>query len=188
MSRTPQTTETGRTLLCGESVYLRGVIEADREAFHAWRNDPELKRQTGPGPFLPIARNAAMTDDPNTVQFAVCRRDTAALIGWIALSSISWSNRCAALGVYIGDPSARGSGLGSAAIDELLRYGFDELNLQRIELEVVGYNTPAIAVYERLGFVLEGRKREFAERDGERYDLLVYGLLAAEWRSRLGRR
>jgi RimJ/RimL family protein N-acetyltransferase len=184
MSPIPQSSGRNRALLHGDTVYLRGVSEADLDAFHVWRNDPELKRLTGPGPFVPIARNSAVSDDPNTIQFAICRRDTDALIGWIALSSISWSNRFAAVGVYIGDPSARGSGLGSAAIAELLRYGFDELNLQRIELEVVDYNQPAIAAYERLGFVLEGRKRQFAERDGRRYDLLVYGLLAAEWRRR----
>jgi RimJ/RimL family protein N-acetyltransferase len=184
MARTSESSESGRSLLRGDKVFLRGVSEADLDDFLVWRNDPELKRFTGPGPFVPVARNAAVSDDSNTVQFAVCRRDTSALIGWIALSSISWSNRCAALGVYIGDPSARGGGFGSAAIGELLRYGFDELNLHRIELEVVDYNQPAIAAYERLGFVLEGRKREFAERDGRRYDLLVYGLLAAEWRSR----
>ena len=124
-----------KVLLNGNRVHLRGLVESDREQLHAWRNSPELKRLTGPGPFVPVPLDAVAIDDTErTIQFAICRNDTSLLIGWIALTNIFWSNQCAELSIYIANQGERGSGYGGDAISELLRYGFDELNLHRIEL------------------------------------------------------
>jgi RimJ/RimL family protein N-acetyltransferase len=63
----------------------------------------------------------------------------------------------------------------------MLNYAFNELNLYRIQLDVLSYNERAIRVYENLGFRREGTFREFGERDRERYDLYLYGLLIDEY-------
>ena len=68
----------------------------------------------------------------------------------------------------------------------MLKYGFDELNLHRIQLTVFEYNERAIALYEKLGFRREGVYREFMLRDGRRYDMYLYGLLRREWANRTG--
>jgi len=44
-------------------------------------------------------------------------------------------------------------------------------------------NRRSIALFEKLGFRREGAHREFLQRDGERYDMLLYGLLKHEWRA-----
>jgi RimJ/RimL family protein N-acetyltransferase len=62
-----------------------------------------------------------------------------------------------------------------------LRFAFHELNLHRVCLTVFSYNAPAIALYERLGFVREGVYREHIERDGQHFDMLLFGLLRREW-------
>lgn len=173
-----------RKLLSAKRVLLRGLTEADKPKLVEWRNDPELKRLTGPGPFVPVRPGEIRVEnDETTNQFGVCLADTAQLIGWIALTHVSWTNRCAELSVYIGESTRRGESYGVEAIGILLDYAFDELNLHRVELEVVSYNEPAKRAYRKLGFVAEGRKREYGERDGQRYDLEIYGLLASEHRS-----
>jgi RimJ/RimL family protein N-acetyltransferase len=53
--------------------------------------------------------------------------------------------------------------------------------MHRLNLTVFSYNTRAIRLYERLGFVKEGVQREFLQRDGQRHDMIFYGLLASEW-------
>jgi RimJ/RimL family protein N-acetyltransferase len=85
------------------------------------------------------------------------------------------------LGIGIGDREQWGKGYGREAMELVLRYGFHELNLHRIQLTVFEYNERAIALYEKLGFRREGVYREFMQRDGKRYDMLLYGLLRREW-------
>ncbi|MCZ7546462.1 MAG: GNAT family N-acetyltransferase [Anaerolineae bacterium] len=80
-------------------------------------------------------------------------------------------------------PAQLGQGYGRAAIALALAFAFDELNLHRVQLTVFSYNTRAIALYEGLGFRREGVYREFLHRDGARHDMLLYGLLAREWRA-----
>ncbi len=65
--------------------------------------------------------------------------------------------------------------------DLILKYGFNELNLHRIQLTVFEYNERGIALYEKLGFRREGVFREFMLREGRRYDMYLYGLLRREW-------
>lgn len=56
-----------------------------------------------------------------------------------------------------------------------------ELNLHRVCLTVFSYNQAARTLYERLGFQHEGLYREQTMRDGQRHDMLLYGLLRREW-------
>ncbi|MDW2877477.1 MULTISPECIES: GNAT family N-acetyltransferase [Bacillaceae] len=55
------------------------------------------------------------------------------------------------------------------------------MNLHRLQLTVFSYNSRAIRLYEKFGFKKEGAFREFMERNGQRYDMFLYGLLRREW-------
>jgi len=72
-------------------------------------------------------------------------------------------------------------GYGQEAMRLLLAFGFQELNLYRVQLTVFSYNPRAIRVYEKLGFQREGVFRQALHRDGQRHDMLLYGLLRPEW-------
>jgi RimJ/RimL family protein N-acetyltransferase len=63
----------------------------------------------------------------------------------------------------------------------ILRYAFRELNLRRVALDTFEYNPRAIRSYEKIGFVHEGRAREYLWRDGRRWDLIFMGILREEW-------
>ena len=53
---------------------------------------------------------------------------------------------------------------------------------------MIAYNERAIKLYEKLGFTREGTLREFIFRDGNRYDMYLYGLLRHEWSGFNGRK
>jgi len=82
----------------------------------------------------------------------------------------------------IGEKAYWSQGHGTDAVRLLLRYGFNELNLNRICLHVYSFNTRAIRCYEKAGFVLEGRLRQDVFHHGEYADALVMSVLRSEWR------
>lgn len=64
----------------------------------------------------------------------------------------------------------------------MLRYAFDELNLRRISVRVPAYNTAALHLFEKAGFIVEVRRRQMIQRDGQHWDEICLGLLQEEWK------
>jgi RimJ/RimL family protein N-acetyltransferase len=102
-------------------------------------------------------------------------------IGFVGMDGINWVHGEAWLGIGIGDRRFWGQGYGTEAVRLILKYGFGELNLYRISLNVFDYNGRAIGSYQKAGFKIEGRARSAVKRDGKRWDLVFMGILGSEW-------
>ena len=107
------------------------------------------------------------------------------LMGRAVIQWIEWANGHGFIRLGIGAAEDRGKGYGSQALKMLLRFAFAELNLFRLSAIVPDYNSAAIRLLAKHGFVEEVRRRQSLERDGRRWDLLVFGLLAEEWRGQV---
>jgi ribosomal protein S18 acetylase RimI-like enzyme len=81
----------------------------------------------------------------------------------------------------------QGKGYGSEAIRWALDWAFVHAGLHCVRLDCFSFNTNAKEVYERIGFVLEGRKREQVWRNGGWHDSLLYSILDREWKEIKGR-
>ena len=105
----------------------------------------------------------------------------AKIVGWCDVTSFPFEGmrHVGRLGMGL-LPSFRGQGLGRRLVRETLTHVFAN-NLQRVELEVFASNKIAIALYEREGFVIEGRKRRARFLDGVDDDILIMGCLRDEW-------
>ena len=90
----------------------------------------------------------------------------------------------AELWIYLGE--RRGEGIGTGAVEELLRVAFDELGLRRVSLRALGTNEGALAFWRTLGFLEEGRLREDTVVDGRPVDSVWFGMLRGEWENRAG--
>lgn len=123
-------------------------------------------------------------DDRDELEFRLRTIEGDRLVGFVAIHNIEWNNQAGELSIGIGDPADWDRGYGSEALQLCLRYAFDELNLYRVGLDTISYNKRAIRVYEKAGFVSEGVRRGFGMRDGQRYDLVLMGILRDEWRDR----
>lgn len=138
----------GHGLLCGDGVRLREARDADYELLARWWNDPVVQMfQTNwvrprPEPANVDLIRGWSENTGNDVGFAV-ELDDGVLIGHVALWGID-KNASASLGVILGPPYWS-AGHGTDALRVLVRYGFAELALHRIGLEVFAYNTRAIA-------------------------------------------
>ena len=78
----------------------------------------------------------------------------------------------------------RDKGYGAEAIKWILDWGFKIAGLHRISVNCFEWKARAIGTYQRLGFLVEGRRREALWYDGGWKDLLELGILEEEWRKR----
>jgi RimJ/RimL family protein N-acetyltransferase len=118
----------------------------------------------------------AVDSDPaeDTVTFVVDVDGTA--VGSASLFEFDWFARHAEAGISL-VPEARGRGIGTAAITQLVEFGFVRRNLRRIHLQAIASNSGAIRAYEKAGFVVEGRLREHAYVRGAYEDIVLMGIL-----------
>lgn len=102
--------------------------------------------------------------------------------GSIGLYKIDWSNRIARIGYWL-DAGFEGKGLVTQATRALVDHAFSELRLNRIEIRCAPENTASRAVPQRLGFTQEGTHREVLALHDRYQDLIMYAMLARDWRS-----
>lgn len=101
------------------------------------------------------------------------------LVGAVGLE-LDQGNRQAELGYWIGRPYWN-RGLATEAAGAVLRFGFEELGLNRIHAGHFAHNAASGRVLERIGMVREGCRRQHVRKWGRFVDLVVYGVLADEY-------
>ncbi|HEX2908990.1 MAG TPA: GNAT family protein [Phototrophicaceae bacterium] len=173
-------------LFQGRLLRLAAPLPEDAAVFAAWSQDDTYGRLLDDDPIRPqsaadFASFAAPNSDANSFYFHLRTLDDDRLIGFVVLFNIKWSNQSAQLAIGIGPENYRGKGYGQDALRLLLNYAFAELNLHRVGLTVLDYNTRAINAYERAGFIREGVQRQAVQRAGRFFDLILYSLLREEW-------
>jgi len=85
------------------------------------------------------------------------------------------------VGIGIADPPDRGKGYGTDALNALVDFGFGELRLERIELEVFDYNLRAIRSYEKAGFQTDAVLRRSRFHRGAHHDVHLMSILRDDW-------
>lgn len=175
--------------LIGEKVYFRPLDIADLEKLVKWINDPEITV------FLTMGRFPAnsirerewlenlykSTDD---IVMGIVIKDGDIFIGNCGLHQIDWVSRSAVFGIMIGEKEYQNKGYGTEAVLLMLKYAFEILNLNRIELTVYNFNKRAIRCYEKAGFTLEGRLRQKIFKNGSYQDVLIMSILKEEWENK----
>lgn len=173
-------------LFCGQHIRLSLPRPEDLPVFSTWSEDAAYQRQMDtdfarPSSVDTLGKYMSGEHNPNAVHFNLRTIADDRLVGFISLHNIEWNNGTASLAIGIGDPDKRGKGLGTEALYLALNYAFNELNLYRVGLDVIGDNQRAIRAYEKAGFVVEGRLRGGVHRDGQRIDRIYMGILRTEW-------
>jgi [ribosomal protein S5]-alanine N-acetyltransferase len=172
----------------GSRVYLRPLEREDLNArYLSWLNDPEVTRYMETGTFPTTARDLEkfydeVTGTRNQVILAVADKKSGQHIGNVKLGPIHWIHRCATFGIMIGDKKFWGKGVGIEATRLMVAYGFNRLNLRRIDLGVFADHDAAVRCYEKVGFQVEGRMRENLFQEGKYVDRLWMALLRSEYK------
>lgn len=169
----------------GDRIYFRPIELEDEPKLRAWINNPlnwsTLARCMPLNGVREREWIEGLYKDGRNIVLAVVVRDGDRHIGNIGLHGIDPVNRKATFGIVIGDTRFQGLGFGSEAVALAVKYGFEVLNLHRIELDVFADNARARRVYEKAGFVAEGVGRQAFYRHGEWVDDVRYAILRDEW-------
>lgn len=180
-------------MLTGTLVRLRPIELTDRDRYFEWINDPEVAQFLEARSLYSMVqeeefvRAATLQTQPPTVVLAIETLEDSRHIGSVDLRQIHEQDRRATLGIMIGDKSCWSRGFGTDAILTILRYGFEELNLHRIDLTCDERNERGIACYRKCGFVEEGRLRQHRFARGRYWDTVVMATFAEDFFATRGR-
>jgi RimJ/RimL family protein N-acetyltransferase len=153
-----------------------------------WGRNSEFKRMLDTSPAYLYSEKATREwfereqdkEEPDYLLFLIRTLEDNKVIGDIGLDKPNHHGD-AFVGIGIGETEYWNKGYGSDAMQIILRYAFQELNLHRVSLDVFEYNPRAIRSYQKAGFQIEGRYRQFLNREGHRWDMLFMGITIQEW-------
>ena len=144
-----------------------------------WRNQPNIRERCREYRLLNMLNQERwweqMTLDPHIEMFGI--RVPNVLVGVCGLTSIHWVNRTAEVSIYVGHEDFQRKGIGLAALKALESKAFGQFNLHRLWAETYSFNGPAIGLFEKAGYVLEGTMKAHVFWRGRYWDSLLYGLV-----------
>jgi RimJ/RimL family protein N-acetyltransferase len=160
-------------------------LENDAKMFSQWEQDSEFQRLWNsevPQRYNPSQLKKYFEEEISRMHmFMIERLEDGRKIGEIDLSGFNWTVGNAWVGIGIGERELWGKGYGTDAMQVLLRYAFEELNLKRLTLNVFDVNQRGISSYEKAGFRHEGRIPGGLLIAGKRCDIVYMGILRREW-------
>lgn len=175
------------SLLRGDVVRLRSLSEKDLPKLVSWWNDPAWKPyQSGvvaPSSDMSVAeqfRSWSKNNNSGDFGFSIEEIKTGQLLGHVTLWGIDPVVRIGNIGIIIGGEHVD-QGFGTDAIRVLLRFSFEELRVNKVELCVWEFNLRAAHVYKRLGFKTEGVRREATFHNGRYWSQIQMGMLNSEY-------
>lgn len=171
-------------VLTGTKVVLRPIMASDTPLIVRWRNNPSVRKN--------FIFRETFTDDMHNywletkvrsrevVQYIIEERQTGQSVGSVYLRDINLVNCSAEYGIFIGEDTARGKGLGTETAKLFLDFAFGKLGLHRVSLRVLSGNVGAERSYLKAGFVREGVFRDMVKLDGVYYDVIFMAALASD--------
>lgn len=174
-------------MIVGKFVGLRAIEHDDLYKFLEWRNKPDLRKNFREYKELNFSNqekwfNNIVLNSQNNVMFAIVNLENNELIGACGLNYIDWVNRNADLSIYIGENDVYiDDKFAPDATDLLIDYGFNELNLHRIYVEIYDIDLKKQKLLESLNFNFDGLLRETHWTDGKWCNSLFYSVLEHEY-------
>ncbi|MEM5720315.1 GNAT family protein, partial [Proteus mirabilis] len=120
-------------------------------------------------------------NDSNNIYLVIDTEDEKN-IGLATIINIDWKNRRAYHGIKIGESKNRGKGIGTDVVMAVMRYAFDELQLNRLDGSIMEGNKLSEKLYiDKCGWKKEGKMRKYIFKRGKYYDLTWVGILKEEY-------
>lgn len=175
-------------VLTADRVSLRKLDESDKTALFAMFSHPEVMRYWSRPAMTEMGQAEVLLqqihtdyETGNSLPLAIERSSDHAFVGNCTLHHFHEASRRAEIGYALARPFW-GQGYMHEALQTLLTYAFERLDLNRVEADIDPRNASSARSLERLGFRKEGHLRERWIVNGEVSDTGFYGLLRSDWR------
>jgi len=141
-------------MIKGKRIKFAPLDRKHIDIFLKWFNDPEITQYLLM--YKPLTRDweeewfNALKHKENEVYFSIFlldQEDLEKIIGNCAIQNINVKNRACSCGITIGEKEYQNKGYGTEAMEMLIEYSFNTLNMNRIELTVYEFNTRAYKSY-----------------------------------------
>lgn len=172
--------------ILGDDIRLRSPEPKDIEALYAQKNDREIGAL-----LVGFHTGYSRADIADWIEFHRRAQDEALYViadgddrclGHVGLYRIDHRAGSANFGILIGDKPSWGKGIGRRCTTFMVEFGFHELNLHRIYLDVLATNQRAAELYRKVGFVEEGLMRQAQFKEGRYVDVHIMSVLREEYR------
>jgi ribosomal-protein-alanine N-acetyltransferase len=171
-------------VLTTDRVILRELRRGDAADVLVFRSDPVAQRFNSE-PLRTIEQSTDLIDElldayatQSAVPWAVTLRESGRVVGLFGYNSWDRYHRRAEIGYDLAR-DVWGQGLATEALGAVVGFGFSQMQLNRIEAQTISDNEPSVRLLGRLGFVLEGTRRQYSwEEDGTFHDGAIFGLLS----------
>ncbi len=112
--------------------------------------------------------------------WAVVDKTSGKMIGTCGFTSITPEDEKAEIG-YVINPSYKGRGIATEAVKRVLRFGFDELLLERIEARYIIGNDASLRVMQKCGMRFEGTQRHGVKCKGRFADVGICAITSGDF-------
>ena len=170
-----------------ERLFLRPTERDDLPLFVRWFADGETTRYLALRAPFSLAMEeqwfAGMLEQQGNRQFhfVICLITDGRPIGTAGLHDVNKEDGNASFGISIGEKAEWSKGYGTEALQAICDFGFGQLRLERIELDVYVPNLRAQRSYAKAGFMKEGVLRHAHFADGQFHDIVRMSQLRSEW-------
>lgn len=163
---------------------LRKLEEKDAIKMSGWMHDPEVNQHfrfdAGAMTQEDVLHFIAAAQDTRQNMHLACVDENDEYMGTVSLKQIDKENGTAEYAISF-LKSAQGNGAARFATGEILRIAFEDLELEKVYLDVLEENQHACRFYEKQGFCREGVLRSHILLHGKRRSLCLYGILKEGW-------
>lgn len=169
-----------------QNFLIRETEFADYEFFAKWETDPQVIKylsfdedRTYEDVVTEALYNKFSTDK---LDYTIVSKETGMPVGRVYISRLDkHSDSLDITKFYIGTPEIWGKGVGREIMNEVLKYCFTFLHMERVTLDYYTGNKRASTLYESLGFKSEGVARNATKKNGKYYDLHLMSMLRSEF-------
>ncbi|WP_260681925.1 GNAT family N-acetyltransferase [Alkalicoccobacillus porphyridii] len=171
-------------------VYLRKLEPTDLLSLHQALDDEEILYMTGTRRTFTFEQVQQFykkcVEDDTRHDFAICLTENDRLIGDLAIMNIETEDHKAAFRIALYRTDLTGKGYGTEAVKQAIEFAFDELGLNRLQLEVYSHNPRGYHAYKKAGFIEEGRLRQTLYMNGQYSDEIIMSVLREDYEARRG--
>jgi len=181
-------THTGTTEIRTERLILRRFEHSDvDDMLNYWISDPQIQSlycepvyTSKPEVQALLDKYISSYEKCDYYRWAVILKETSECIGQIAFFLMDSTNHFAEIEYCIGSKFQR-KGFATEAARAVVRFGFKQIHLHKIQISHKSNNTPSKKVIENCGFIYEGTLRDYFHEGGHYTDRVFYSLLEKEY-------